>query len=337
MSISWDDVSKDSGTAAGTGESMDVFGEAPDTMGDPTGFHSSTLDSQPDDGSVVDAEATEIKPKKGKILPIIIGIALIAFGAAGYIGYSFYQKMFPSAESAPQTGNAILLDSRADGDRPLDGSPQTLPGGQDAQGNGGLIPLGDSKSQPIEIVETPVPVTPAVVEPVTAAPVVETPATPVAPLVPVAPVAEPVKPAVVVAPVAVKEPVKEQVKPAVVTEAKPVKATVPRKVAAPKPVQRVVRSAPPRVAKPKTPALVKQAAAAAPEVTTESKADMGRLTAYSILAFEPKVGDFQQAWVRDSSGKVLILSKGDSFEGARVTSINFSEGVVKTTRGEIRK
>lgn len=336
MSISWDDVSKDTGSAAGAGESMDAFGQASDAMDDPTGFHSSTLGSQADDGSVVDAEATEVKPKKGKILPIIIGIALIAFGAAGYIGYSFYQKMFPSAESVPQTGNSILLDSRMDGDRPQDGSSQTLPGGQNAQDNGGLIPLGDSKPEPIEAVETAAPITPAVAEPAAAAPVVEAPMAPAAPVVPVAPVAEPVKPAAA-APVAVKEPTKEPVKPTEVIEPKPVKVVAPKKPATPKVVQQLARSAPAKVSSRKASAPVKKAASPAVEVLTESKADMGRLTAYSILAFEPKVGDFQQAWVRDSSGKVLILSKGDSFEGARVTSINFAEGVVKTTRGEIRK
>lgn len=57
---------------------------------------------------------------------------------------------------------------------------------------------------------------------------------------------------------------------------------------------------------------------------------------YTLLAINPRTGDFQQAWVRDSQGKLQILSKGDRLGSVQVLRIDGEKGEVVTAAGVVR-
>jgi hypothetical protein len=61
-----------------------------------------------------------------------------------------------------------------------------------------------------------------------------------------------------------------------------------------------------------------------------------QLMGYSLLAINPRVGDFQQAWVRDSAGRLQIVSSGDRLGSVQVLRIDGAKGEVQTAAGVIR-
>jgi len=318
---------------------------------------------QVDPSTVVDAEAREAAPKKRSMLPVIAGIGLVVLGLFGFMSYQFVQKFFPSetAQAEQAAGSSILADSSFD-------APPATPGTAQEPVSSTVIPLGKSVdagvsdepssvaldqpqvAPPSSVGSAVEPVTPPpaqVVEPApVAAPLASPePAKPLAAAVPAVPVG--VAPAPALPAPAVAEGVS---KPATTVTAKP--AASPE-VAASKPAVQAPRAKPNRTVKPSNPtrsaqrgatskprhtakaSAIKPDASRAP-VIDERASDAGRLSGFSILAFEPKHGAFQQAWIRDPEGKITVVGKGDSVAGARVSEVSFADGVVKTTRGQIR-
>lgn len=310
---------------------------------------------QVDPATVVDAEAREAAPKKRSMLPVIAGIGLVVLGLFGFISYQFVQKFFPSegAQAEQSAGSSILADSSFD-------APPASPSTAQEPAASTVIPLGKSGDGGVPDGQVPVALEqPQAVPPSSAGQSAE----PVA----LAP-ASVVSPAPVAAPLAAPEPTKVEtaVVPAVPVAAAPAIAspaleaarTVTKPAAAPeaavaKPVVQAQRAKPARPVKANSNAKPAQKAASpkprqtakasgikpdasrAP-VIDERASDAGRLSGYSILAFEPKHGAFQQAWIRDPEGKITVVGKGDSVAGARVSEVSFADGVVKTTRGQIR-
>jgi hypothetical protein len=72
------------------------------------------------------------------------------------------------------------------------------------------------------------------------------------------------------------------------------------------------------------------AAARAPESAVAS------LTSYRIVSIYPRSGEFQQAWLRAPSGRMVVVGVGDELDGARVQAVDFTQHVVKTSQGQIR-
>jgi hypothetical protein len=57
---------------------------------------------------------------------------------------------------------------------------------------------------------------------------------------------------------------------------------------------------------------------------------------YTLLAINPRTGDFQQAWVRDGAGKLQIVGAGDRLGSLQVLRIDGLRGEVVTGAGVIR-
>lgn len=253
------------------------------------------------DPGYVEAEAVEVKRKPGfKVIYVIALIGMLGLGFAGYIGYSLYSKLF-GAEGA--------VDTMASGASLVDTS-EALPASVQASQVQQTLPVGSGTSPtdvPAHPDDTMVPLDtmPSAAEPavpVLPAPVSSGPVAAVCPQVS----ASPVCPAVVE---------KSSTRPVVV------KRAAPRREA--------------KVYKQKPKAVTTAQAPVAPAVLDEGT--MGRLTGYKVLAIEPKVGEHQQAWIRGRDGKLYIVREGESFQGARVTSVLHADGAVKTTAGEILK
>ena len=63
---------------------------------------------------------------------------------------------------------------------------------------------------------------------------------------------------------------------------------------------------------------------------------MEQVVGYSLLAINPRTGDFQQAWVRDAAGKLRIVSAGDRIGSLQVLRVDGDKGEVLTAAGVIR-
>lgn len=57
---------------------------------------------------------------------------------------------------------------------------------------------------------------------------------------------------------------------------------------------------------------------------------------YKIVSIYPRTGEFQQAWLRAPSGRIVVVGAGDELDGAKVQSVDFVQHVVKTSQGQIR-
>lgn len=253
----------------------------------------------------VDVEA---RPKKQfKVIYVIALIGLMGVSFFGYIGFSMYQKIYGGAESSEMAGGAALVDTAA----VLPLSPQQSPKSEESTQFGSL-PVGGGTS-PSDVPPVADATLVAAVEQLASVSPVE-PAVPAAPSVasaaPVCPVAlAPVCPSISASePTQVKSPVK---RPAYKKQSQTRSAVAKKSIPSPTP----------------EPAKVPEG--------VESK--LGRLSGFTVLAIEPKTGDHQQAWVRDAAGKMFIVREGDSIQGARVTSVRFSDGIVQTVAGDIRK
>ncbi|MDO9099719.1 MAG: hypothetical protein Q7V53_03095, partial [Caldisericota bacterium] len=298
-----------------------------------------------------DVESTDSsKPaKKRSILPVLIVVAIAGLSAAGYVGYGLYQKLFATGEIS-RSGGVSLIDTA------LSAEPkQSLPGIETA-GTGSTLPISNSGNggapvdddlAPFVTVTGPSPEAVPAVNPVGVAVAVPqqpvaAPATPtVAP--PLAAVAKtPVAP-ITVAPAEIKPTVVSGSAPAVaVAVASPVARPTPalRSPAVEAPVQKRRPAARNQVAKRPAREYISAVRSRPPRAavaTQNGTNDLGRLLNYTLLAIEPKHGSFQQAWVRDATGKVRIVAKGDLIDGARVTDVQFALGRVMTDRGEMRK
>lgn len=294
----WSEVDTNDRIAGATEEQPDDFRESQPPTDD-------SLDD------VVEAKAKEVK-RKSKLNPIVLvigAIAIAGLGFGGYISYSLYTKMFGSAESVDDAagGYSGLVDSTS--------SMPTMPSADVAAGAPAALPIG-SGTMPTDI---PATVNDQMVasEPVAAAPAsTASAANPSASLaLPAA--GSPPAACPVVAPAPSCHSVAE----------KPARVSVDK------------RSAPRRIAssvkhKPSAKAAVP---AAKTDVAVPVEKGPGKLSGYTVLAIEPKTGDHQQAWIRGSDGRMYIVREGDSFQGARVTSIRFADGAVKTTVGDVRK
>jgi hypothetical protein len=130
-------------------------------------------------------------------------------------------------------------------------------------------------------------------------------------------------------------------KPLVCSEVCPqaeTKSAVAKKKPVARPARQVASAKSPMKASTARPvAAAASPASTAPQAASESSGDMGKLTNYTVLAFEPKTGPHQQAWIRGRDNRLYVVRAGDTLEGALVTSVNFASGAVMTTRGEIRK
>ncbi|MDF2461832.1 MAG: hypothetical protein K0Q43_67 [Ramlibacter sp.] len=62
----------------------------------------------------------------------------------------------------------------------------------------------------------------------------------------------------------------------------------------------------------------------------------GVLVGYTLLAINPRTGDYQQAWVRDALGKLQIVGKGDRLGTLQVLRVDGARGEVLTPAGIIR-
>lgn len=356
----WDSIDKGDGEASGADADQNLdntfstFPPEGQEGRDFGGFEAEQdTQDQVDPSTVVDAEAREAAPKKRSMLPVIAAIGLVVLGIFGFISYQFVQKFFPSeaAQAEQAAGSSILADSSFD-------APPASPSTAQEPVASTVIPLGKPSEtdvpdeQAAVALEQPQPVSPSTaaqpVETVSAAPApvpapvaapVATPeptktvaaAAPVAPVVPVAS-ASPSPAATVAESVAkpaatIVAPAKPAVQAPRVRPTRTVKANN-----AAKPVHKPASAKPRQTAKASG---IKPDASRAP-VFDERASDAGRLSGYSILAFEPKHGAFQQAWIRDPEGKITVVGKGDSVAGARVSEVSFADGVVKTTRGQIR-
>lgn len=287
------------------------------------GFDQNGFDDQDfDERGVVDAEATEVKKKpKFKVVYVIALIGVLGLGFAGYIGYSLYSKLFGGQGSVDtMASNVALVDTSAPlsavAAAPAGADQQTLPVGEGtaptdvpARADANMVPLEASPAA-----EPAVPV---------AAAQVAAPSAPVTPALPAPSAAPPSAPYAAICPPVNAAPVCPSVSDS--SSARPL----------------VKRSAPRRVAKAYKPKAKVAAKIAAPATvaSTSNVPDVsaGRLSGFKVLAIEPKSGDHQQAWIRGRDGNMYIVREGDAFQGARVMSVRFDEGAVKTTSGEIRK
>jgi hypothetical protein len=287
------------------------------------------LSGEEDSSDVSDTSETEGKRSKGKLLFIIATIALLALGSAGYIVYSFFQKLNPQPTSQMEaSGTAVLVDV-----------PETAQEGTSSTGT--LDPDSVNTAAP-----TAAPVDPQGSLPVAAptgtqvetSPVVTDPSSASVSSGTGVPAAPPVVAAVPQSPPAcVPAPqtctLAETEKP---RSAKPRPALARDQQAAKRSSSSAKADAESRTKKAQAASTQKNASAAdGPSV--ESRSDLGRLTGYKVLAIEPRSGEHQQAWIRNPEGRMFIVRAGDSLEGARVKSVSFDLGIVTTERGVIRK
>lgn len=106
--------------------------------------------------------------------------------------------------------------------------------------------------------------------------------------------------------------------------APPRRASASTEVAvAPRPARKVVDSA-------------KKPKAESASVSTASASNAEQVVGYTLLAIQPRQGEFQQAWVRDPKGVLTIVSPGDRVGGLQVIRIDGKRGEVLTAAGVIR-
>lgn len=126
-------------------------------------------------------------------------------------------------------------------------------------------------------------------------------------------------------------------KPAVVIKRAPAggdqPAAVPARVA---PVAATQGAQPQRVARSSTQVARRHAPQKERAAKQKQPEALEQLVDYTLLAINPRSGEFQQAWVRDSKGKLQILSKGDRIGQLRVIRIDGGRGEVVTGAGVIR-
>lgn len=345
----------------------------PDTFGpDKNGVIDLTQpeSEQSSSNAAEDVEPTDRPAKKRSILPFLIGIALVGVGAAGYVGYGLYQKLFPSAEVSRSGGVALIDTAMAPVPAP------SMPGMDSTEAGSSLpitasnvgsssLPISSSAQPDVDDDLAPFAavmnsrpstgsdaVSGSVESAVVSEPKVTVEST--APLAVAAPAtgesdrnAPAVQQQIVDAPkteaMSSPKPASVAVLPAVITPGESAAAAASKGAST-----KVQPSRKPATHKPVSTAEVRKKArstAAAERSRTssdrrapvQSSEDLGRMISYSLLAIEPKHGAYQQAWIRDASGRVRIVGKGDVIDGARVTEVQFARGRVMTDRGEIRK
>lgn len=319
------------------------------------------LESEQSSSNVAeDVEPTDRPAKKRSILPILIGIALVGVGAAGYVGYGLYQKLFPSAEVSRSGGVALIdtamapvpapsmpgMDSTEAGSSlPITASnvgSSSLPISSSAQpdvdddlapfaavmnsrpstGSDGVSGSVEAAvvSDPKVTVETTAPLAvaaPAVQQQIVDVPKTEAMSSP-------KPASDPVLPAVITP----GESAAGAASKGASTKVQPSRMPATHKAVSTAEVRKKARS---------TVAAERPRTSSDRRAPVQSSEDLGRMISYSLLAIEPKHGAYQQAWIRDASGRVRIVGKGDVIDGARVTEVQFARGRVMTDRGEIRK
>lgn len=283
------------------------------------------IDDAVDDA--VESKTTPVEKKKKNPILIVIGLVVAtAVGGFGYTGYSFYRKMVPSKVSENIEPSVLL------------GLPNQA---ALSKNNGVILPDTVSKDLNVAAAEpTPVQMTPQ-----SPAPVVVTASVPVtSPVTPPAAVQEVAR--VVIAPLAVtpapvviaitKSP-EIKVKPPVEVAPKKEKPPVVVKVTAvntqPKKIvvtHSGVKKPSSNIAKKK---LEKEEFIISGKKSVENEPSK-LLMSFKIMAFEPRFGQFQQAWIKSESGEITIIRSGDSFQGIQVTKI--SDGIVKTSQGDLR-
>lgn len=300
--------------------------------GDDSSGDQLTNDEEPEGGNFdevnhVGGEDSETTPidsegeKRGsaKILVVIAAIALSVLGGAGYIVYSFIQKLNPKPVSAEVSGPAVLQDVP-------DAAPASLvsQGSLDLPNTAVAAPVDPQGSLPVT--------SSAPVETVVEASAPTTPIDAVAPGAAVHAAAPPTPPACVPAPQVcspVDKPSPSKPKSAPKSAAAPGETSLKRSTKATQ-TPRPERSSKTRDSEAQKPSADRQ-----PRV--ETRDDLGRLTGYKVVAIEPRSGEHQQAWIRNAEGRLFIVRAGDRLEGARVNSVSFDLGAVTTDRGVIRK
>jgi len=270
-----------------------------------------------DEMPIIDAEDRHKPAKKSHAGLVIAFIGLLVVGGVGAAGYSFYNRMFSTpATGVELAGGATLIGTDP---IPISASEQAaadaaalpynasgrLPDDMPAAPNPNLVSSPDLGIQPLDATPALMPASPAVDAPIALVPA--------AALLPVP--SFPACPAVKAAPACAASP------PVAAKKSQP---------------KRVVRSELPAHVVAKAPAkpagsLGSSVASGVPVVA------LGRLTGFKVMAIEPKSGAHQQAWLRDPEGKLFIVREGDSFQGARVRSVSFVDGLVATDAGYIRK
>lgn len=287
----------------------------------------------------VDVQASEAAPvKKGRLVPaLIILVGVVALVSAGSAGWSAYQRINPKSNRSVATGTPVI-DTTAvapAADAPV---PPAAPG---AAAEAGISATAAAAAPGAAVTAFPAPgglattSTLAELSPVTAAATEKAAAEKAATEKAAAEVAA----AAIVAAAAAEKPVVQATavtKSEATGKAKPARRPTARSVAGQQADSKGRKTASTQRRSGSRHAQSRRASdqGKAPDGTRDGVA--GTLVRYRVMSIYPRVGEFQQAWIRETdSGRIFIVSAGDKIDGMQVKRVDASAYVVTTTQGEI--